>query len=63
MITFFQADLGFEDGSYANAASGMWLHHMVLMNLDEPNVVCPSQPDPIFASGNERTPADVCVHG
>ncbi|KUJ20510.1 uncharacterized protein LY89DRAFT_730547 [Mollisia scopiformis] len=62
-ITFFQADLEYEDGSYANANTGMWLHHMVLLNPTQRDTVCPTHPERIFASGNERTAANICVDG
>jgi hypothetical protein len=63
LITFMQADLEYPDGSYANADTGMWLHHAVLVNLNEPDAVCASEPNRIFASGNERTAADISNNG
>ena len=53
-----QANLEYPDGSYANADTGIWLHH-ALYNLNEPNAVCPTTTNQIFATGNERTAADM----
>jgi hypothetical protein len=62
LITWMQADLEFADGSSANAATGMWLHHTVFMNLGRPAVKsCGSGRERFFASGNERTVMD-CTH-
>ncbi|KAE8444238.1 hypothetical protein EG329_000738 [Mollisiaceae sp. DMI_Dod_QoI] len=63
LITFMLAGLEYEDGSYANANTGMWLHHVVLLNLAQKDTVCPSHPERIFASGNERTPINICANG
>lgn len=63
MITFMQADLTYEDGSYANSNTGMWLHHVVLLSPSQRDTVCPKSPERVFASGNERTPVSICVDG
>ena len=43
----------------------MWLHHTVLSNTNRSSLVCPNNfaGDRFFASGNERTPIDICVGG
>lgn len=62
-ITHAQADLQYPNGTYANANTGMWLHHVVVSNLNRTGAVCPMYADYVFASGNERTPANICVNG
>lgn len=64
LITWIQAGLQYLDGSYANADTGMWLHHVVMANVMQRSSTCPLySPDRFFASGNERTPANICVNG
>lgn len=65
VITWMQAGLEYADGSRADAATGMWLHHTVFSTLTKPNGLCPGQRqgDWFFASGNERTPVDLCESG
>ncbi len=59
-----QAGLEYEDGSYANADTGMWLHHVVLFNSEKKDTLCPENlPERFFASGNERTEANLCANG
>jgi hypothetical protein len=60
-----QAGLTYPNGSYANADTGMWLHHVVLTNTAVPAAVCglSNGGDRFFASGNERTPVNICVNG
>jgi hypothetical protein len=65
LITFMQAGLTYPNGTYANADTGLWLHHVVLSNLGRPSAVCPTSDsgDRFFASGNERTAINICVNG
>jgi len=65
LITWMQAGLEYPDGTTANADTGMWLHHTVLSNSMRESVVCPSMKygDRFFASGNERTPINICASG
>ncbi|KAM7188609.1 hypothetical protein V8F20_010496 [Naviculisporaceae sp. PSN 640] len=62
-ITHAQADLQYPNGTYANVNTGMWLHHVVISNLNRTGAVCSMYADYVFASGNERTPANICVNG
>jgi hypothetical protein len=62
LIKFMQANLEYPDGSYANADTGIWLHQ-ALYNLNEPNAVCPTTSNQIYATGNERTTADISNSG
>lgn len=62
-VTHAQADLQYANGTYANVNTGMWLHHVVVFNLNRSGIVCPTIPDIAFACGNERTPANICVNG
>lgn len=62
-ITHYQAGLEFEDGSNANAHTGMWLHHTVLLDFSQQDPICEEQPLRLFASGNERTPIDLSING
>lgn len=63
LITFMEAGLQYPNGTYANSNTGMWLHHTVLYNLNRSDAVCTKSPDRFFASGNERTPINICVNG
>ena len=65
LITWMQAGLEYENGTVANAETDLWLHHTVTYNLGRTSAVCPGPevPDGFFASGNERTPIDICVNG
>ncbi|KAB5543063.1 hypothetical protein GE09DRAFT_237012 [Coniochaeta sp. 2T2.1] len=65
VITHIQADLEYPDGSYANANTGMWLHHVVVYNMNRTDATCSegTYPQRIFASGNERTKFDVTMGG
>ena len=47
--------LEFIDGSYANANTSMWLHHIQIYNSARWDTTCPSLPERMMASGNERT--------
>jgi hypothetical protein len=64
LITWFQADLVYEDGTIANADTGMWLHHTVLTNGGSEDVKgCKYRGERFFASGNERTLIDIGMNG
>jgi len=65
LVTWIQAGLESLDGTVANADTEMWLHHTVFSNTQRTSVVCPTMTsgDRFFASGNERTPANICVNG
>jgi hypothetical protein len=65
LITWMQAGLIYPNGTYANANTGMWLHHVVLTNTARPAAVCgfSNGGERFFASGNERTPINICVNG
>ena len=58
-------DLEFEDGSYANANSSMWLHHVLLFNANQTDVACPiaDHRQRTVASGNERGVLDFTLEG
>ena len=47
--------LEFADGSYANANTSMWLHHIQIYNSARWDTTCPVLPERMMASGNERT--------
>ena len=65
LITWMQAGLAYTNGTYANANTGIWLHHTVLFNLNRTDPVCgPTiHGQPIFASGNERSTVSICANG
>jgi len=65
LVTWAQAGLEYPNGTVANANNGLWLHHTVFVNTQKTATICPQgiKGDPFFASGNERTPADICVSG
>jgi len=71
-ITAIHAGLEYPNGSYANANTSLWLHHMVFLNLNRTDTVCLSvmegaeeeaTPQRWFASGNERTAFDFTEKG
>jgi hypothetical protein len=62
LITSLQAGLEYPNGSYANANTGMWLHHIVTYDFARKDVACPDLPYRFFASGNERTPLDLTIN-
>jgi hypothetical protein len=64
-ITYIQAGLEYPNGTYANANTSLWLHHVVLYNLHKLDTVCGyNEPgERFFASGNERSPANLCING
>ena len=64
-LTWMQMGLEYSDGTTADANTGMWLHHGVMVNRNQTDVVCQrhSYGQRFFASGNERTIADLSVNG
>lgn len=60
IVTGLVADLEFEDGSPANAHTGMWLHHTLLTTVGGEDETCGEDVGVkrIWASGNERTAMD-----
>jgi hypothetical protein len=62
-ITGFLGSLELLDGTVANANTGMWLHHVVFININRTDTTCPKYPDRFMASGNERTPLDLTAGG
>jgi hypothetical protein len=65
LITWVQAGLEYPNGTTANANTGLWLHHTVFASTASKALVCPTNGsyEHWFASGNERTPANICVNG
>ncbi|KUJ16009.1 uncharacterized protein LY89DRAFT_750161 [Mollisia scopiformis] len=65
LITYIEAGLEFPNGTYANANTSLWLHHTVLYNFNNLDTVCgATEPgERFFASGNERSPADISMNG
>ncbi|KAH8897007.1 hypothetical protein GQ53DRAFT_498502 [Thozetella sp. PMI_491] len=63
LITFLRAGIEFADGSYANANTSMWLHHVVVANQNRRSVSCPNMIEFMFAAGNERSPVDLTLNG
>jgi hypothetical protein len=65
LVTWARAGLEYPNGTVANANNGLWLHHVVFLNTEKTATICPQslKGDPFFASGNERTPVDICVSG
>jgi hypothetical protein len=64
-ITFMQAGLEYPNGTYANANTSLWLHHVVLYNHNNLDTVCGSKEpgERFFASGNERSPINLGING
>ncbi|MEV4490487.1 hypothetical protein AB0K04_10270 [Micromonospora coxensis] len=59
MVTAIKPNLVYGDGSNANINTGPMLHHAVIGQLGEPDLVCRLGglgPKRVFSSGNERTP-------
>jgi hypothetical protein len=65
LVTWIQAGLEYPNGTDANANTGLWLHHTVFWNNQRTAIICPQTEagDQFFASGNERTPVNICVNG
>ena len=62
-ITWLQMGLEHADGRTANAETGMWLHHGVLVNRNQTDAVCGNMGQRFAASGNERTAIDMAAGG
>ncbi|KAK0946403.1 hypothetical protein LTR29_002165 [Friedmanniomyces endolithicus] len=58
LVTFMQAQLEYADGTVADAATGMWMHHVVFLNRGRNDSLCGRRGQRFFASGNERTAVD-----
>jgi hypothetical protein len=63
LITNIQVGLEYPNGAQANANTNLRLHHALITNLERDSVTCPMLPEPVFASGNERTEANICLNG
>ena len=63
LITGYVVDLLHGDGTVANADTGMWLHHIGLMNMNRNDAACDDWPDRMTVNGNERTPVDLTLAG
>ncbi|KAJ9614988.1 hypothetical protein H2200_001062 [Cladophialophora chaetospira] len=62
-ITWLQMGLEHVDGRTADADTGMWLHHGVMLNRNRTDAVCGTTGQRIAASGNERTAIDMSAGG
>jgi hypothetical protein len=64
-ITYMEAGLQYPNGTYANANTSLWLHHVVLYNHNNLDTVCGVEEpgERFFASGNERDPANISING
>ena len=68
LITWMHATLEHADGTTANADTGLWLHHTLLVNLDAENTRgcggdAGGRGERFFAAGNERSVIDLCRGG
>ncbi|KIX92819.1 uncharacterized protein Z520_11482 [Fonsecaea multimorphosa CBS 102226] len=65
LITWLQMGLEHADGSIADANTGMWLHHGVMVNRNQSDAVCGdgAYGQRFAASGNERTALDFSAGG
>lgn len=63
LVTEAVAGVEYTDGKVANANTGMYLHHAVVFNNQSTSASCPQIPEPVFASGNERTVLSISVNG
>ncbi len=64
LITWMHAVLEYPDGTHANADTGLWLHHTLLVNIDKKDTRdCGHSGERFFASGNERTVVDLSLSG
>ncbi len=64
-VTSMQMGLEYSDGTTADANTGLWLHHGVMVNRNQTDAVCGPEAygQRFFASGNERTLIDISVNG
>lgn len=65
LITSMQMGLEYVDGSPADANTGIWLHHGIMVNRNRTDSVCgrDAYGQRFFASGNERTLVDISASG
>lgn len=65
LVTWMQMGLEHADGTPADANTGMWLHHGVMVNRNRSDAVCGPGTfgQRFFASGNERTAVDLSADG
>jgi hypothetical protein len=63
LVTGTVPNLVFDDGSTANANTGMFLHHIGLGNRNRADVVCTSWPERFLSNGNERSTVDLTLGG
>ncbi|OCT49449.1 hypothetical protein CLCR_04839 [Cladophialophora carrionii] len=62
-ITYLSMGLEHADGRTADADTGMWLHHGVLINRNQTDAVCGGMGQRFAASGNERTAIEIAAGG
>jgi hypothetical protein len=66
MLTWMRAGLEYADGRQANINTGLWLHHTAIGNTGRADPICTNRTADgayFFASGNERTIANLCDSG
>lgn len=65
VVTQYNFNIEYADGSYANANTGTYLHHAVFLNFGRRMPTCAAavQPEFTFASGNERTVVSLSLSG
>lgn len=65
IITWMQMGLEHANGTTADANTGMWLHHGIMVNMNRKDAVCglSAYGQRFSASGNERTPLDLSASG
>jgi hypothetical protein len=66
MLTWMRAGLEYANGDEANINTGVWLHHTAVGNTGRSDAVCPNRTSDgayFFASGNERTVANLVDNG
>ncbi|MFD0773647.1 hypothetical protein ACFQZ2_06870 [Streptomonospora algeriensis] len=57
LVTGFDPNLTYTDGTDANVDDGAMMHHFVLFDSSEDDAVCPGS-QRVFSSGNERVASD-----
>jgi hypothetical protein len=65
VITVMSANLEYPNGTTADAANGMWLHHILFYNKAHRDDIC-GEKEPgqrFFGAGNDRTPLDLTNGG
>jgi hypothetical protein len=62
-VTYLRMGLEHADGRTADADTGMWLHHGVLVNRNQTDAVCGNVGQRFAASGNERTAIEISAAG